>query len=480
MLAAGPEPNYFDESDRHRRSLWAAVVAGFLAGLSIAILLCRTPGTTTSQMVVVLLAGAYLALTALFGTTGSYIYWLRSYARSAPGLLELLQSTVKGWVWIPALVLLFRKDSAWAPAVAAAGAAVLAVSLRRSGPLALSPTPAPAEEQQQEIFAQCLRRAPTEWSGPVIAVCVYGEALVFARGWLFAGCVFLALAAFLFAWVRTPAAHSGRFRSKVNAATLRQASSAIPALAVTVLAMLAGMGHDLHLWGMGLGGGQGHSATDLQKTQNLPAHRSLGGHVSIILLTAPQNQQFQVPRPTQPLLQGNRLNKPMVIQFDGEYWYFQPPDSGPGPGAYTSRDNPLTANIHSVLAIPLLMQAHQRLGSPLPLGCCHEVEVEIENRERTSGTPELAMSLSDSAHPGKSLLLGVQSVPSGQGDASGAGSAPAHQTLRFTIPAPSGPAAGPGKDQLRQFDQIDMLIMPSSARIESGAKIAVRTLKFMP
>lgn len=476
MLAASPEPNYFYESDRHRRSLWAAIFAGLFAALSIAILLCRTPGTTTSQIVVVLLACAYLALTALFGTTGSYVYWLRSYARSAPGLasgiLELLQSTAKGWVWIPALVLLFRKDSAWAPAVAAAGAAVLAVSLRRSGPLALGSAPAPVEEEQQEIFAQCLRTTPIEWSGPIVAVCVYGEVLVFARGWLFAGCVFLALAAFVFAWVRTPTAHSGRLRSKMNAVTLRQASSAIPALAVTVLAMLAGMGHDLHLWGMGLGTGQGHSATDVAKTQNPSVHPSLGGHVSIILLTAPQNQQFQVPRPTQPLLQGNRLSKPMVVQFDGEYWYFQPPDSGPGPGAYTSRDNPLTANIHSVLAIPLLMQAHQRLGSPLPLDCCRAVEVEIENREQTSGTLELAMSLSDSAHPGMSLLLGVQSVPSNQQ----AGSAPAHPILRFTIPAPTGP----NKDQLSQFDQIDMLIMPSAAHIQSGAKIAVRTLKFMP
>ena len=472
MLAASPEPNYFYESERHRRSLWAAIFAGFFAALSIAILLCRTPCTTTSQMIVVLLAGAYLALTALFGTTGSYIYWLRSYARSAPGLLELLQSTAKGWVWIPALVLLFRKDSAWAPVVAAAGAAVLAVSLRRSGPIALSPAPAPAEEEQQEIFAQCLRTAPIEWSGPIVAVCVYGEVLVFARGWLFAGCVFLALAAFVFAWVRTPTTHPSRFRGKMNVATLRQTGSAIPALAVTVLAMLAGMGHDLHLWGMGLDGGRGHSAIDAQKTQNSPAHPSLGGHVSIILLTAPQNQQFQVPRPTQPLLQGNRLNKPMVIQFDGEYWYFQPPDSGPGPGAYASRDNPLTANIHSVLAIPLLMQAHQRLGSPLPIGCCREVEVEIENREQTSDTPEFAMSLSDSAHPGKTLLLGVQSLPASQQ----AGSTPARQTLRFAIPAPTGPV----QDQLRQFDQIDMLIMPSAARMQSGAKLAVHTLKFMP
>ncbi len=469
MMTAGPESHFFLETNRYRRSLWATVFAGLFAALSVAILLCRSPQTSMPQMVVVLLAGGYLTAAALFGTTGSYVYWLRSYARSAPGLVELLQSTVRGWYWIPAIVLLFRKDSAWAPAVAAAGAAILAFSLRREGPAALTPDPVSvADPADHPLFAQSLRTASAEWSGPVVAICIYAAVLVLLRGWLFLACASLALAAFVFAWNRTTAVRSGQYRVKLSAIDLRQFRSAIPALIVTVLAMLAGAGHDLHLWGMGLG--HGHSM-DLPKLQHAPVSNGLSGHVSIILLTAPQQQRIVAPQPTQPLLQGTRLNKPLVIQFDGEYWYFQPPDSGPGPGAYIAHESPLATNIHSVLQIPLLMQAHQRLGSPLPLTCCHAIEVELENRDQNPGAIDLGMSLSNSATPGNTLLLGMQHIQSSEGDLWRTHSATARETLRFTIP---------DHGQLRQFNQIDMLIMPSPTHLQNGPKIAIRTIRLIP
>jgi hypothetical protein len=469
MMTAGPESHFFLETDRYRRTLWAAIFAGLFAALSVAILLCRSPQTSMSQMVVVLLAGAYLTAAALFGTTGSYVYWLRSYARSAPGLVELLQSTVRGWYWLPAIVLLFRKDSAWAPAVAAAGAAILAFSLRREGPAALTPDPVlVADPADHTLFAQSLRTARAEWSGPIVAICIYTAVPVLLRGWLFLACACLALAAFVFAWNRTPALRSSQSRLKSSTINLRQARSAIPALVVTILAMLAGAGHDLHLWGMGLG--HGHS-TDLPKVQHPPAHNSFSGHVSIILLTAPQQQQIVAPQPTQPLLQGTRLNKPLVIQFDGEYWYFQPPDSGPGPGAYIAHESPLVANVHSVLAIPLLMQAHQHLGSPLPLTCCSSIEVELENRDQNPGTLDLSMSLSNSATPGKPVLLSLQHIQSSEGSLWQSRFTPAHETLRFTLPAHA---------EIRQFNQIDMLIIPSPTRMQSGAKVAIRTIRLIP
>lgn len=473
MLTAGPESNFFLETGRHRRSLWAAIFAGLFAALSVAILLCRSPQTSMSQMVVVLLAGAYLTATALFGTTGSYIYWLRSYARSAPGLASglpnLLQSTVRGWYWIPAIVLLFRKDSAWAPAVAAAGAAILAFSLRREGPAALTPDPTPAADPlDHALFAQSLRTARAEWSGPIIAICLYAAVLVLVRGWLFLACAFLALAAFVFAWSRTPAARTSQYRVRLSTIDLRQFRSAIPALIVTILAMFAGAGHDLHLWGMGLGHGR---TTELPKIQHPTVSNGLSGHVSIILLTAPQQQQIVAPQPTQPLLQGTHLNKPLVIQFDGEYWYFQPPDSGPGPGAFIAHESPLVANVHSVLAIPLLMQAHQHLGSPLPLTCCHAIEIELENRDQNPGALDLSMSLSNSAAPGKPVLLGLQHLQSSEGNLWQSRSTPAHETLRFDLPA---------HGEIRQFNQIDMLIIPSPTRMRSGAKIAIQTIKLLP
>src|SRR5258707_258166 len=137
MLEVRSEPGYFSEVGCQRYSLWAAVLAGLFAAITAAILLCRTPQATLPQLAVVLLAAGYLALAAFSGATGSYVYWIRSSVRSTPGLRALLQSTVTAWVWIPAIVLLSRQDSNWAPVVAAAGAAVLAVSLRRTGPAAL-------------------------------------------------------------------------------------------------------------------------------------------------------------------------------------------------------------------------------------------------------------------------------------------------------------------------------------------------------
>ena len=478
MFEVHSEPGYFNEIDRQRYSLWAAVFAGLLAALTAAILLCRTPQAATPELLLALLAGAYLTLAALSGITGSYVYWIRSRARLAPGLVELLQSTATGWVWIPAIVLLSRQDSAWAPAVAAAGAAVLAVSLRRTGPAALDQSSAPQsstsmmdEPLQPELFAQSLQTARAEWYGPAIAVCIFGEALVLARGWLFPGCVFLALAAFAFAWARTPATHSGSIR-RITTVALRQAKSAAPALIVTILAMLIGARHDIQQWGMGFDLAHRHKAADsksLLKKQGIQPHAGFGGHVSVILLTAPLKQQLIAPRTKEPILHTTRLSKPLVIQFDGEYWYFQPPDSDPGPGAFIAHSSPLTANIHSVLSIPILMQAHQHLGTPLPIECCREVDIEVENRDDRPGSIVMGVMLTDTASPGKpSLLVGERAISRN--------SAAAHETLRFTIPAQNGPV----QRRIHQFDQIDFVIVPDSSRMQSGAKVAIRTLEFIP
>ena len=475
MFEVHSEPGYFNEIDRQRYSLWAAVFAGLLAALTAAILLCRTPQAATPELLLALLAGAYLTLAALSGITGSYVYWTRSRARLAPGLVELLQSTATGWVWIPAIVLLSRQDSAWAPAVAAAGAAVLAVSLRRTGPAALdqSSTPVPVidEPLQQELFAQSLQTARAEWYGLAIAICIFAEVLVLARGWLFPGCVFLALAAFAFAWARTPATHPGSIR-RITTVALRQAKSAAPALIVTILAMLIGARHDIQQWGMGLDLAHRHKAAasqSLLNKQDTQPHASFGGHVSVILLTAPLKQQLVAPRTKDPILHTARLTKPMVIQFDGEYWYFQPPDSDLGPGAFIAHSSPLTTNIHSVLSIPILMQAHQHLGTPLPIECCREVDVEVEDRDDHPGPLVMGVMLTDSASPGKpSLLLGERAISSN--------SAAAHETLRFTIPAQTGPV----QRRIHQFDQIDFVIVPDSSRRQSGAKVAIRTLELLP
>jgi len=480
MLEFSSEPGYPGRIVPQRSSVWIAVGAGFLAALTAAILVCRSPQSATPQFALVFLAGVYLLVTALSGATGSYFYWIRSRSWSASELTKLLESTVSGWVWIPAIVLLSRQDSVWAPAVAAAGAVVLAVSLRKSGSAAFHPVLAeePVSPAQLEIFAQSLQTAPAEWYGPVVAICLFSEVFVLARGWLFPACALLALAGFAFAWARTPAlSATPPSVRRISAATLHQTKSALPALTVTVFALFIGARHDIQEWELGAGLAHRHGAGDPLKTQKDQARIGLGGHFSIVLLSAPEKQQFLAPQVRNPLIQGSRLAKPMVIQFDGEYWYFQPPDPEPGRSAYKARGNPLGANIHSNSAIPLMMRAHQHLSAPLPLTCCREINVEIENRADRSGALAVGMMLTDTAAPDKpSLLVGEEPVVSNGANPPAGPSGFAHTTLRFLIP----PQSGPKGKRLQQFDQIDFVIVPDPTHAQSGAKMAIRTLELIP
>jgi hypothetical protein len=474
MLEFSSEAGYSGGVDRQRLSIWAAGAAGFLTASIAALILCQSPQASTPAVALVVLAVTYLTVTAASGATGSYVYWVRSRTWPAAEMSALLQGTLSGWVWIPAIVLLSRQDSVWAPAVAAAGAVVLAVSLRRSGSAAFEPVWVEEAGEAAELFARTLEKAPVEWYGPVVAICLFGEAIALARGWLFPACALLAVAGFAFAWARAGAKRAGtqRIRS-ITTVALRQSKSAVPALTVTVLAMLIGVRHDMQAWGLGAGIGHGAEAAQTQKSATAVG---AGEHLSIVLLTAPQMPQYFAPLARNPLLQGSRLIKPMVIPFDGEYWYFQPPDIEPARGAYRSHASPLTANIHSASASPLLMQAHQHLGAPLPVDCCREVDVQIENRMDGSGALAVGLMLTDSAAPGMpSLLVGEEPVAS-HGIAAAGRPGFERMTLRFRIPAQTGPV----RERIKQFDQMDFAIVADPSHVQAGPRMAIRSLELVP
>ena len=489
MLELSSRPHLSGDSPLQRPSLWMAVLAGLVTASATAVLVCRSPQAATPQLLLVLLAAAYLMVTALSGATGSFLVWIRSHGQServsntnaTSELSALLQSTANGWVWIPAIVLLSRQDSMWAPMVAAAGATVLAVSLRKSGPKAAQGQQAfetsdlsdIADSSEPVIFAETLKTPATEWYGPLVAVCLFSEGFVLAQGWLFPACALLAIAGFAFAWARTSAAPSGQQSvRKLTSVTIRQTSSALPALIVTVLALLIGVSHDIGAWGLGSGIAHRNAAGEASFEKS-DARLGAGGHVSIILLSAPQKQQILAPRPKSIAVQPTRLTKPMVLQFDGEYWYLQPGDSTPGPGAFRVHGSPLGTGIHSVSDEPLVMQAHQHLNSPLPIECCREIDVEIENRPGQGGALAMGMALTDSTDPEKApMLLEMQAITANQASSTGNGVF-AHASLRFRIPAKA-------IQQLRQFDQIDFAILSDPAHATTGAKVAIRSLEFIP
>jgi hypothetical protein len=68
--------------------------------------------------------------------------------------------------------------------------------------------------------------------------------------------------------------------------------------------------------------------------------------------------------PPPPIKQGGQMAtalRPVLIAFDGVYWYFQAPDRRPPLDAKVVQGDPVRAKIRSTKTIPLQMEAHQRL-----------------------------------------------------------------------------------------------------------------------
>ena len=156
-----------------------------------------------------------------------------------------------------------------------------------------------------------------------------------------------------------------------------------------------------------------------------------------------------------------------TFHFDGPYWYFQVPYRSPGKHAHTAHGDPTGVNIRSTGALPLLMEAHQSLGSSVDLACCRSLEVDIRNGDNIPGKMLLGLILTDSHTPGSpSLALGAQTVVSSEPGHFVVKSAPVEEHLRYVLPA---------RRDIRRFDQITVDLFPGSGSGgDRHAKIAIQ------
>ena len=219
--------------------------------------------------------------------------------------------------------------------------------------------------------------------------------------------------------------------------------------------------------------GNGSTGTDA-KGKNRPqdSAAALDGYESIVLWPEPPKKEILAPVPLAPAPPEIRLTKPLVIRFNGAYWYFQPPSDKPGSHAHIAHGSPLAVDIHSTTFIPLTMEAHQTLAKPLRLGCCGAIEVGIENRDNRPGPLALAMLLTDTASAGKpSLYLGQQPIVSSEPDRFAVKSTPVPETLRFVLPVHA---------PLKKFDEITLVVMADPMRIDVGARVAIAQFELEP
>ena len=184
------------------------------------------------------------------------------------------------------------------------------------------------------------------------------------------------------------------------------------------------------------------------------------------ILIAPTPRWLQSPVTAVP-------TKPFSLLFDGQYWMFRPPNSQPPPKSYFQRGSPAVLSFLSTGHIPLAMEAHQRLGHPVDLGCCSAIDVAIRNADRYPGTVALELLLvEESPDSRRSESLGTLSVQSRpHASAFDPVVEPVSETLHFNIPAGGA---------LREFNEFEVVFHRDTLRIDRSARIAIERFVFVP
>ncbi|HEY6764310.1 MAG TPA: hypothetical protein VI386_06020 [Candidatus Sulfotelmatobacter sp.] len=152
--------------------------------------------------------------------------------------------------------------------------------------------------------------------------------------------------------------------------------------------------------------------------------------------------------------------------------YFKRPDTRPNADARIQQGDPIKANVSSTDHRELTMEAHQTLPTPISGDCCHAMRIDLLNGDDRPGLIRIELLLRDtSGKPGSSLLLGSIPIPSSQLQHIPLNRPPVPESLRFQMPAT---AHG------RRFDEITVVIKPSSDRALAGSKIAIQNFVLIP
>ena len=193
-----------------------------------------------------------------------------------------------------------------------------------------------------------------------------------------------------------------------------------------------------------------------------------------IILTVPAQPHTHIephPSSTRPSVSATPA-KPIVIHFDGTYWYFKDPDTRPRSDAPVQQGDPIKADVRSTDYRDLKMEAHQRLPDAISGDCCRAMRIDLLNGDYRPGVIRIELLLSDtSSKTGSPLTLGSVPIPSSQLRHISINRPPIPESLRFQMPAS---AHG------RHFDEITVVIKPSSDRAMAGSKIAIRSFVLIP
>src|SRR5579859_7488348 len=325
------------------RSLWCAG-AGLCATAAVASVLGKLLITSKQSLPQVLLWGAGLVIVP--AVAGAAVIWalLRLFGRSGSGLLAfrpvILSFGVAG-VLTPLVVLLLRQDSILAPLVMMVAAALTAVSLNGLGRARFEEQVHEPHRMETAPFSLLSTSNPGIWLALVAAASLEGAAIPFANRELFLGGVLLAGASFVFTWrLVSWAPRDARVGDRAMARVLY---ACLFAIVTSTFVLMMQMPHDESAGAVRGKQGNGSSDRDNAAAEGRPRGSALGsGYRGIILLAPPKKKERIVAPARLNIAQAGLSNrKRMVIPFDGPYWYFRRPYTGPGRNAHISHGEPM-------------------------------------------------------------------------------------------------------------------------------------------
>ena len=255
-----------------------------------------------------------------------------SFARQASRFPVAARQTSRAAIWLAPLALLIRANSAWTLVAAAAFAILLTQSMRSPGPRDLEPEDSVLLSLRPDVLPLFPKLRPG--ISIAAALCAQTGVLAFFAGYAVAGSILFGAAVCAWTWWSIPGANSLHASQTHN----------VPVVLLATIFMLAALLPYLHgAAGFGLGSSHKHAVRVLLRgnasprrytaeTVNDSQPTASEGNTGIVLWPEKQlHTQLVAPTPidlTNPPALGPNAN-PLVIPFDGVYWFFKSPDLRP-------------------------------------------------------------------------------------------------------------------------------------------------------
>lgn len=451
---------------------WLLVITGISSATFIANLICQAPQPHATSpsiywIIIFLRSIVFLALTAAAGAAGIFVPWFFLKTKPSFPFGSLAKKVGLAWVFLPCITLLYRRHSPWMFLVLAITAIAIAFNIRRLVPAAAAPLPAKMPQWQTGVLPS-LHGLPGPDSRPLrsffLALCLQGAIIAAIAESLFLAAILLSISLFLLVW-RWSAFDTTATKRFAN----KRSSTLLYALAffLTVLMLIPPASG-----GAGGAFGAGRAPRNPPTFAHGPTANSNNDYIGIVLWPPPVKKETLPPIPHPHSFAPGGAAKPLIIPFNGQYWYFKAPSVRPGPHAHIARGKPTDVIVRSSDLAPLLMEAHQILDKSIDLTCCREIEVAITNADTRSGKISLGLILTDSTSPDKpSRNLGSRPITSSEPANIPLNREPIKEVLRFPIPRSS---------TTRRFNEITVVYIPAPERAHGGAKVSIQSFTLIP